>query len=484
MMSAAIVAATALELFFAEPAPLEMPSAEAYLVRMNGVSRLEDRYDAIDLWTSQSVVGRWADDEGREFTLASLEYAPPSSVATRRTTREGYASTRSRMKPGDIDALNAAVKLLSPFDMPDEPVPSHVGLNGWKILYYHGTNTTAIACAFLPKGRDTWHFASWTLADGDEFAAALERFEEDFLSNWDEAVERHLPTERGAEKAEKARRRGDAEPPIPGERELLRADARHSVACYPRWNVTDGREFSVLDDLLDTSGFVVAFTNDLAAARSRYASVLPTPIDGTNTLCVARIFRDRSEYAAALGVNGRVDMEWSAAYWNQSKREIVAYLPPEGEKELLRTMRHEAFHQYLSYACSMIAVSPWLNEGYAQYFEYEESVDWQLGAVAGPDPKALATLLPLVFAMDYRDFYSGTDEERRLKYRLAWSIAVFVEKGADKVRGRPFANFKRDYIAALLKTQDMHKATAAAFGSERAMEDFVDEWVRFWTEGI
>ena len=37
MTAAAIVAATALELFFAEPAPLEMPSAEAYLVRMNGV---------------------------------------------------------------------------------------------------------------------------------------------------------------------------------------------------------------------------------------------------------------------------------------------------------------------------------------------------------------------------------------------------------------------------------------------------------------
>ncbi|MBO7483152.1 MAG: hypothetical protein J6U17_04630 [Kiritimatiellae bacterium] len=482
MTAAAIVAATALELFFAEPAPLEMPSAEAYLVRMNGVSRLEDRYDALDLWTSQSVIGRWIDDEGRVFTLASLDYAPPSSAATRRTTREGYAATRKRIGPKDLDARDAAVALLSPFDMPDEPSASHVGLNGWKILYYHGTNTTAVSCAFLPKGRDTWHFASWELAEGDDFAVALERFESDFLADWDAAVERHIPTERGAAQAEKARRRGDADPPLPGERELLRADARHSVANYPRWNVTDGREFSVLDDLRDTSGFVVAFTNDLSAVRARYASVLPSPIDGTNTLCVARIFRDRAEYAAALGVNGRDDMEWSAAYWNPSRREIVAYLPPEGERELLRTLRHEAFHQYLSYACSMIAASPWLNEGYAQYFEDEESADWGLGAWR-PDPKALAPLLPLVFAMDYRAFYSGTDEERALKYRLAWSVAVFIEKGADKVRGRPFANLKRDYVAALIRTQDMLKATAAAFGSERAMDDFVDEWVRFWTEG-
>lgn len=38
-------------LFFTEPTPLDMPKAEAYLVRENGEMRLEDRYDRLDLWT-------------------------------------------------------------------------------------------------------------------------------------------------------------------------------------------------------------------------------------------------------------------------------------------------------------------------------------------------------------------------------------------------------------------------------------------------
>ena len=54
---------------------------------------------------------------------------------------------------------------------------------------------------------------------------------------------------------------------------------------------------------------------------------------------------------------------------------------PEGAKaELLSTIRHEAFHQYLSYALSMIPSSPWFNEGYAQYFENEDSPDWRVDA--------------------------------------------------------------------------------------------------------
>ena len=61
-------------LFFTEPTPLDMPKAEAYLVRENGEMRLEDRYDRLDLWTSQAVVGRWTDADGRVFTLSRLDF--------------------------------------------------------------------------------------------------------------------------------------------------------------------------------------------------------------------------------------------------------------------------------------------------------------------------------------------------------------------------------------------------------------------------
>ena len=149
----------------------------------------------------------------------------------------------------------------------------------------------------------------------------------------------------------------------------------------------------------------------------------------------------------------------------------------------MRTMRHEAFHQYLSYACSMISASPWLNEGYAQYFEDEESLDWELERNPGPeDLDRLSTALPALFRMDYSEFYAGTDRERRMKYRLAWSVAVFIEKGAREVRHDPFKTLKADYVEALFETHDMLKATNAAFGGKKKLQLFVSEWLRFWKE--
>jgi hypothetical protein len=145
----------------------------------------------------------------------------------------------------------------------------------------------------------------------------------------------------------------------------------------------------------------------------------------------------------------------------------------------MKTIRHEAFHQYLTYACSAIAPSPWLNEGYAQYFEEGASGTHpsQLKGV-----HAYLPLLPKMLFSDYDEFYSGTDEERRVKYMLALSVAIFLEHGAPKVRFEPFKDLKRDYISALLETKDMFKAMEKAFKNKETLEKFLDEWLEFWEE--
>ena len=80
----------AASLFFAHPTPLDMPRAEAYLVKEGGLRRLEDRFNRLDLWTSRTVTGRWADDDGRVFTLAVLSAMPPSVAGDATVTRVGY----------------------------------------------------------------------------------------------------------------------------------------------------------------------------------------------------------------------------------------------------------------------------------------------------------------------------------------------------------------------------------------------------------
>jgi hypothetical protein len=131
----------------------------------------------------------------------------------------------------------------------------------------------------------------------------------------------------------------------------------------------------------------------------------------------------------------------------------------------------------------MLAASPWFNEGYARYFECDDGGGWGGGVDVTPEwIDGAAAMLPALMKMDYEEFYSGGDRERYIRYQLAWSIAHFIENGTPKIRFRPFRNLKRDYMDALLKTKDMHKATEAAFGGPEKLELFIEEWKRYWKE--
>ena len=477
-------------MWFAHPAPLDMPRAEAYLVTEgNGTMRLEDRYDELDLWTANAVLGRWTDDDGRILELSKLAYAPPrfDDVSS---TRARYVADLVRIERDNEYVRDEAISMLSPVDMPEDEAksPRQMPRGFRSVLYYQGTNESAVVCAFLPEKSKVWYLATWTLAEGDLIRERLVDFEEDFLGRWDEIMEKVLVSERGEGEdggARRVRREGRSrsrrdkrETAVARERELLRADVRHSVTNYPNWHVTEAEEFSVIDDLPPAESIMSTLTNELAVMRRRYSEVVPSPIDGSNVLAVARVFKSRDEYLDALEVNDVEGIDWSGAYWSSQRRELVAYMPPGGGMELLKTIRHEAFHQYLSYATSMISASPWLNEGYAQYFEDEDNADWGVEV----DLDAVADMLLAVMAMDYQAFYDGTSEARRLKYKIAWSIAYFLEKGAPNVRFAPFKDVKKNYIESLLRHRDMFRATAEAFGNRDTMEKFVAEWKKYWKD--
>ena len=83
--------------------------------------------------------------------------------------------------------------------------------------------------------------------------------------------------------------------------------------------------------------------------------------------------------------------------------------------------------------------------------------------------------------MDYEAFYAGNQEEIAAKYRLAWSIAYFLEIGAPKLRYRPYENLRSDYVKALIRTRSMHEATGAVF-DEQTRERFIAAWLDFWKQ--
>lgn len=460
-----------LSLFFSEPVAPEMPRVDAYLVsESDGTRRLEEMSERTDLWSFHALTGRWVDRDFRVFTLADLAVAPPAGgdqpvFVTRRAyagSIEKFELFRDRM-PRPERSFVRAVSLLSPIAV-SPPRPIENLPRGYRAVeYWQGTNRSALVATYLPEKSPCWRMATWQLAEGDDIEEMEKIFETRFLQREDDGLNRRAPR---------------IPDPSRSERELFKEDLRLSVTNYPAWRVTEAPDFMVLDNLPRTSGFVCRLTNELSVMRAKYRSTIPSPLDYSGSVSTFRIHSSRDGYLDGLSLEGITNIFWSAAYWCQSRRELAAYMPPEGDHRLLRTMRHEAFHQYLSYATSMIPASPWFNEGYAQYFE-------SCGTMTSFDaaelaPESTRHLLPALMMMDYEEFYSGSDEERLIKYRLAESIAFFIEHGAPEIRFAPFKNLKRDYIAALLECRDMRKATTAAFGSAEKLQLFIEEWNEFW----
>ena len=161
----------AASLFFTTPAPLDMPRAEAYLVReSDGARRLEDRYDVFDMWLYRAVDGRWIDDDFRVFVLSSLDVLPPALHGAETETRTAYESERVAADPKDDGQLLAMVGLLSPVVPAEEFSRPRQNPRGYRdVRYWQGTNMSAIVCSFLPERSSVWRLATWELADGDDF---------------------------------------------------------------------------------------------------------------------------------------------------------------------------------------------------------------------------------------------------------------------------------------------------------------------------
>lgn len=467
----------------ARPAPgaVDLPRATAFRLGSGADARIEDRYDVCDLWYAHTVLGVWTDEAGNMLSLARLDTRLPAKSDSPPATRTSYAASVEPIRLRDESEARAAVWALVPDATGEESVRAHRYSRRYirDVEIVPVTNTNVKAVSFRPvEGpfKETRFLAVLTIAPGENLEKTAALFDVDFL----DAV-RPLAK--------------DALPPVPvlkTEDDRLCADLRASVESYPEtWHTTEGDCVVVLDDL--SSGvsrtFVESLTNGWPRLRRAFASTVPGLASATNTTVVARIFADHADYAVFLDGED----PWSAAVWVTGRREIAAFLPREGTERLLETFRHEAFHQYLAYAAALVPASPWFNEGHAELFartragkrKEPETVfesDEAYAALVRADAAALARAIPAFVYIDYDTFYGGTDEERLCRYALAWSMAYFLEKGADDVLGKPFKNVRRVYMEKLLETESAEAAVRAALPDALLLR-FAEEWLKFWSAG-
>ncbi len=465
--------------------PLEMPKAQSFIVTAaDGSRRLEDRFDTFDLWVAQTVKGRWRDASGNMFYIARLATRPPQDPAGTVRTRTDYFAqlAKTPFSPDDPYHRDEAAFAVSPADLGRPIRPRRAQRrNMLSVFAYPSTNDHVFAAAFRPRSPERkettdWYLAVLVAAPGEALDEAFRRFDEDFLDNVS------IPALRARPAADSPK-----QPSKPSEADLLRAAVRDSVSVYDNWHFASAEDVVVVDDLDDASRgtFIPSLTNSLPRLRRAYAACAPTTLSATtNQLALVRVFATREEYLAHVGI----DHKWTAALWDTLHRELVLYLPLDGTQGLLQTVWHEAFHQYLAYAAALVTAAPWFNEGHAELFEHSH-LDRKGEVVFDPDPVAaayvheyassLATILPSFMKLDYAAFYDGTQEEIAVRYRIAWSLAYFLEVGAPKVRFQPFADLRADYVKALIDTRSMDEADRAVFTDEFRAK-FIAAWLDFW----
>ena len=473
------------ELAGAAAQPFSLPKAEGYLVTSpNGERRLEDRFDVFDLWVSATLRGRWVDAEGSQLHIARLVTRPPLDAPGKVCTRRAFynALARRLIDPKRLDQRDEAVQAIAPVDVlaPVRPRRSR-RQNLLDIVYYPSTNDHALVCAFRPRSPERKESTDWYLAtllaapaaDMDEVQAW---FDDAFLDQIEIPAARARPVPAAAVLPQEDATEGD----------LLWRDVRGNVVNYDDWHSVSAEDVLVVDNVDPAlrGFFIASLTNNLPRLRRAYARCVPSALAATNQTAVVRVFNSREEYLAYVGV----EQKWTAALWSPVRRELVLYLPENGTEQLLRTVWHEAFHQYLAYAGSMIDSSPWFNEGHAQLFEHSHfdrtgaivfDRDVQAAAYIQEFAAELAQNIPAVLEMDYTAFYDGTQSDVAAKYRLAWAMAYFLEVGAPQVRFRPFERLRADYLKALVRTRSMHEATAEVLSGERC-DDFISAWLDFW----
>ena len=79
--------------------PLELPKAESFMVtEPSGERRLVDRFDTFDLWTAQTVRGRWRDEAGNTLYLARITNRPPPDPQGTVRTRSDFLARQAKAR--------------------------------------------------------------------------------------------------------------------------------------------------------------------------------------------------------------------------------------------------------------------------------------------------------------------------------------------------------------------------------------------------
>lgn len=470
--------------------PVPMPQAQTFLFAGDGTLSREDRFQPFELWYGNQCCARWRDAAGNRLVLGRATRRLPA-FAEETVSRERFEQAlRAGAGSGEIrdrETLNEWVATFA-----DTPVyePEPLRLNAFaldEVLFYPCGEAEKLVYAFLPRrrgaaARPDWFCVTFHAPGATDPNALREHFEAAFLCSISQPSRAEADQGPQAEELEIRGPEGARLPDLTDH--PVRREARKSVENYGDWWFAETGDAMILSDADTDLGkrLIQTLQETLPPLRQAFAQLVP-PLTRDRDIALLRLFQRRPDYAHYTGPA----YAWTGGMWMPGRRELV--LPLDADPQaILRTVRHESFHQYLSFAYGMVPAAPWFNEGHACFFENART-DAEGRVILDEDTDRVfllldhldtaLTLLPHLLHASYEEFYAGLSTGRRLKYAMAWALVYYLQKGAPTERNTPFQQILPAYADALARELDGAKATEAAFaGVDMAV--FLDTFREFW----
>jgi len=451
--------------------PVPMPHAHAYLLSAGDVLTREDRFDPFELWYHSQCCARWRDPIGNRIVIGRVTHGVPVfPVEHVSRTQFRIGLDAEQIDPKNQTQIDAWIAAFSAIPV-SEPEPLRI--NGFaldSVLYYPSAVSNMLVYAFQPRQvgnakKFDWFCVILYSQGGATVEELRAQFEEQFLGQI------ALPSRSSKGEGSTAEeitisRRNEKLPDQPDH--PIRIEARKSIENYADWWFAETTGYIILSNAdTDIGRSIIRNLQDtLPVLHQAYAKLLP-PLTRETDIALIRLFQTRDAYVRHVGEANA----WSGGMWMPGRRELVLFLH-DSPPVMMRALRHELFHQYLSHAYCMLPTAPWLNEGHACFFE-NAHVDAKGKVTLEEDPDRSSVLLenldeavnvlPHLLQATHTEFYSGTSASLRLKYALAWGLVYYLQKGAPLERNTPFKDILPDYAATLALTHDGATATAAAF---------------------
>ena len=438
------------------------PKGQNWTFRHGTEKWTETHYDAREIWYGHECGAVWKDKKGNLLSVATPTAFCPTfgdGHAKREDIMSQMAADADVFKDPDDEALARWASEFSEKEVKaDALVKCKVSPHSDARLVDFGDGSRG--AAFFRTSDGTWHYAEFRLAQ-----AAKQKEIDGLLKQFLKGVV-----------IDKAK-----------------AAAAGGVVMEGKWMTVEVPGYRFKTDLSRSQGmaFIKNAGRLMEAMQAAYRRYVPPQKElGVSTV---RVFATREGYNEYMKDATGEAGDRSIGLWNPSREELLILDMGNSERnKTLKTMRHEAFHQYLYYATGNGRHAMWFNEGHACFFEnvsydakknyvriLDDPQDRRPAAVAS-DPDRFARLVKNILMLDHAAFYEGTLQEVNDKYSAAWAVIYFLQKGSHAFK--EFADYEGvvpAYLEAMKEGKSAPEATRIAWEGV-AHRDFVADFLKFW----